>query len=211
MSLQFSIIVACNAEGGIGRNNAIPWKIKADLKYFSDVTRSTPTPTPTSSMITNKHKNIVIMGRKTWESLGKKPLPGRINMVISSQLQEGRTGTGSASGSRNGNGSVFFSTSLMRALQTIKLVWDDNIHQEVFVIGGEQLYKAAITMPECTKVYITQVHSRIADKAYMQQCDTFFPKDIMAQLFHETEESKQNKWLYENEWMYRFAVFERNA
>lgn len=200
MSLQFSIIVACNAEGGIGRNNAIPWKIKADLKYFSDVTRSTST--STSSTITNKHKNIVIMGRKTWESLGKKPLPGRINMVISSQLQEG---------SGSGGGSVFFSTSLMRALQTIKLVWDDNIHQEVFVIGGEQLYKAAITMPECTKVYITQVHSRIADKAYIQQCDTFFPKDIMAQLFHETEESKQNKWLYENEWMYRFAVFERNA
>ena len=200
MSLQFSIIVACNAEGGIGRNNAIPWKIKADLKYFSDVTRSTST--STSSTITNKHKNIVIMGRKTWESLGKKPLPGRINMVISSQLQEG---------SGSGGGSVFFSTSLQRALQTIKLVWDDNIHQEVFVIGGEQLYKAAITMPECTKVYITQVHSRIADKAYIQQCDTFFPKDIMAQLFHETEESKQNKWLYENEWMYRFAVFERNA
>lgn len=195
MSLQFSIIAACNAEGGIGRNNAIPWKIKADLKYFSDVTRSTST----SSMITNKHKNIVIMGRKTWESLGKKPLPGRINMVISSQLQEG-----------SGGGSVFFSTSLQRALQTIKLVWDNNIHQEVFVIGGEQLYKAAITMPECTKVYLTQVHSRIADKAYIQQCDTFFPKDIMAQLFHETEESKQNKWLYENEWMYRFAVFERN-
>jgi len=209
MSLQFSIIAACNADGGIGRNNTIPWKIKADLKYFSDVTRSTLTPTPTSSTMTNKHNNIVIMGRKTWESLGKKPLPGRINMVISSQLQEGHTGGGSSNG--NGSGSVFFSTSLQRALQTIKLVWDNNIHQEVFVIGGEQLYKAAIALPECTKVYLTQVHSRIADKAYMQQCDTFFPKEVLAQLFHETEESKQNKWLYENEWMYRFAVFERNA
>ena len=208
MSLQFSIIAACNADGGIGRNNTIPWKIKADLKYFSDVTRSTLTPTPTSSTMTNKHNNIVIMGRKTWESLGKKLLPGRINMVISSQLQEGHIGGGSSS---NGNGSVFFSTSLQRALQTIKLVWDNNIHQEVFVIGGEQLYKAAIALPECTKVYLTQVHSRIADKAYMQQCDTFFPKEVLAQLFHETEESKQNKWLYENEWMYRFAVFERNA
>ena len=75
--MNFSIIVACTDEGIIGVNNTIPWYIPDDLKYFKTITTGN-----------EKNKNIVIMGRNTWESLPTqyKPLKDRINIIISNTL-----------------------------------------------------------------------------------------------------------------------------
>ena len=64
---KFEIIIALNEKNGIGLNNQIPWKCPEDLKFFKEMTNN----------------NIVIMGRKTWESLPNKPLKNRINIVLS--------------------------------------------------------------------------------------------------------------------------------
>jgi len=66
--MKLSLIFAMATNGVIGRNNSLPWRLSEDLKYFKRTTMGHP----------------IIMGRKTWESIGR-PLPGRTNIVISSQ------------------------------------------------------------------------------------------------------------------------------
>lgn len=65
------LILACDLNGGIGYKNKLPWYIPLDLKRFKNLTQN----------------GVVVMGRKTWESLPKKPLPKRVNVVISKTLQ----------------------------------------------------------------------------------------------------------------------------
>ena len=68
----YKMIVAVDEKGGIGKDNKIPWHYLEDMKYFTRITIGT-------------EKNTIIMGRKTWDSLPKKPLPKRINIVISKE------------------------------------------------------------------------------------------------------------------------------
>ena len=68
--MNYKLIVATDEKGGIGKDNKIPWHFSDDLEYFSKITKG-------------EGKNSVIMGRKTWDSLPIKPLPGRANLVMS--------------------------------------------------------------------------------------------------------------------------------
>jgi hypothetical protein len=69
--IPFDLVVARSLNWGIGFNNQIPWKLPSDLKMFKQITTS------------GSEKNAIIMGRKTFDSIGKKALPNRINIVIS--------------------------------------------------------------------------------------------------------------------------------
>lgn len=69
--IPFDLIVAKTISNGIGLNNKIPWKLSKDLKMFKNITTS------------GNEKNAIIMGRKTFESINKKPLPGRTNIILS--------------------------------------------------------------------------------------------------------------------------------
>jgi len=126
-----SIIVATSLNNAIGRNNQLLWHISEDLKYFKKVTTG----------------HTVIMGRKTWESIGR-PLPNRRNIVISRSL--------------NIIGDVQVYSSLENAIAATKE------EQEVFIIGGGELYKQ--TLPIANKLYLTIVTQTIED------ADTFFPE-----------------------------------
>ncbi|MFN6941465.1 MAG: dihydrofolate reductase, partial [Parvibaculum sp.] len=66
MTVHISFVVAIADNGVIGRDNGLPWKLSGDMAHFKRVTMGKP----------------VIMGRKTWESLPRKPLPGRPNIVV---------------------------------------------------------------------------------------------------------------------------------
>jgi len=70
---DFSIVVAIDSQLGIGKNNALPWRLKEDMKHFRELTTA------------GTEMNSVIMGRKTWESIPQKfrPLPGRLNVILS--------------------------------------------------------------------------------------------------------------------------------
>ena len=113
------MIVARSSNHVIGRNNQMPWKISADLQFFKKVTMGHP----------------VIMGRKTWESIGR-PLPGRRNIVVSRNADLQLTGAEVAH-------------SLDAALATL------NEFPRVFVIGGEQLFTQAF--PKADRLYITEI------------------------------------------------------
>ncbi len=124
------MIVARSRNHVIGRDNQMPWKISADLQFFKRVTMGHP----------------VIMGRKTWESIGR-PLPGRRNIVVSRNHHYLATG-GELVG------------SLEEALKSL------SEFERVFVIGGEQLFSQAFGMAD--RLYITEIDLDI------DSGDTFF-------------------------------------
>ena len=125
-----SMIVARSRNHVIGRDNQMPWKISADLQFFKRVTMGHP----------------VIMGRKTWESIGR-PLPGRRNIVVSRNKDLQLTGAEVVH-------------SLDEALNSL------GEFSRVFVIGGEQLFKQAFDKAD--QLYITEIDLDI------EGGDTFF-------------------------------------
>jgi dihydrofolate reductase len=114
-----SMIVARSRNHVIGRDNQMPWKISADLQFFKKVTMGHP----------------VIMGRKTWESIGR-PLPGRRNIVVSRNPDLQLTGAEVVN-------------SLDAALSSL------SEFPRVFVIGGEQLFTQAF--PKADRLFITEI------------------------------------------------------
>lgn len=146
MVKPFSIIVAFDSQYGIGKNNQIPWHLPSDLKHFKEITTQVSNPAK---------KNALIMGRKTWESLPAKfrPLPGRVNMVLSKQ------------GGLNLPADVLCASSLEDALEKLSALKDI---ESIFVMGGAQIYAEAINHPACQKLQVTHVQGEYA-------CDAFFP------------------------------------
>lgn len=129
--MKISIIAAFNPQFIIGVNGKIPWHIPEDLKRFKRLTMGKP----------------IIMGRKTWESLGSKPLPGRLNVVVSSSI--------AISSSLSG---IMVTDSLATAIDFLRLGGQDD---EVFIIGGERLYQEAI--PLADSMYLTVVRKDIPE------------------------------------------------
>ena len=142
-----SAIVAMGPKQEIGRRGQLPWRLPEDLAHFKALTMGHP----------------VIMGRKTWESLPKRPLPGRRNVVVS--RQENYVAEGAE---------VF--GSLESALAACAP------DEEPFIIGGATIYEASL--PYLTHLYVTEVETDVAD------ADTWFPDIDMAE-WHETEKSER--------------------
>ncbi len=138
------VVAALDGSWGIGKNGGLPWKsLPGDMANFRKVT------------IGNK-QNAVIMGRKTWDSIPTKfrPLKDRLNVVISHspttlQLPDGVLAFG----------------SIDEAHEAL-LALESNI-EEIFVIGGAQIYAAAMNHPSCTTILLTRVSELCVD------CDTF--------------------------------------
>lgn len=157
--MEFNIIVAVEKNFGIGKNGVIPWNIPEDLAFFKHITTGT---LPTTSQF-NKERNAVIMGRRTFMSIGKC-LPRRTNIVISRNKESDETKKIIDTLS-NHSSSDLLCDSLNYALEYCKRSNFDN----VFVIGGEMLYKEAITHPLLNKIYLTSINEKY-------DCDTFFPQ-----------------------------------
>ncbi|KTD79395.1 dihydrofolate reductase [Legionella waltersii] len=125
-----SLIAALDEAGGIGLNNQLLCHLPADLQYFKSTTMGKP----------------IIMGRKTFESIGK-PLPGRENIILSTTL--------------NKISGALVIDSLDKALVCLQDA------PEIMIIGGEKIYKQAITF--ANRLYITKIH-------HLFNADAFFPK-----------------------------------
>ena len=131
--MEKCLIVAIADNNAIGRDNALLWHISEDLKFFKRTTLGSP----------------VIMGRKTFESIGR-PLPKRVNIVVSRGFNTGEE--------------VAVAASLEEAF---KVAEDTNL-EKCFVIGGGQIYSQAL--PLVDSLIVTHVHTVIED------ADTFFPE-----------------------------------
>ncbi len=137
--MTIALIVAASENNVIGRNNQLPWYLPGDLQYFKAMTLGKP----------------VIMGRKTFESIGK-PLPGRDNIVISRQSDYPTEG-------------IKLVSSLDQAIalgESINLI---NGVDEVMIIGGAQIYAESLELAD--RVYLTRVHRHVEGDAHFPALD----------------------------------------
>lgn len=132
--MVISLIVAFDENHCIGKDNRLPWHLSSDLKRFKRLTMG----------------HHLIMGRKTWESIGR-PLPGRKMLVVSRQKDFPLPET---------EGTLC--ASLEQALEFARMQGDD----EVFIIGGGEIFRQAL--PYSDRIYLTRVHIQVP-------CDTYFP------------------------------------
>ncbi|KAI2470407.1 dihydrofolate reductase-like domain-containing protein [Annulohypoxylon bovei var. microspora] len=164
---ELTLIVAATRNMGIGLNGTLPWTgLKKEMAYFARVTkRSSPSSSPTSTTTTNA----VIMGRKTWDSIPPKfrPLKGRLNIVVS------RSHSASSSSSQQQEAQAVEGpvrvNSLDDALAYLKFASGTG---KAFVIGGAQIYDAALKLPAARRVLLTRIQSPEFE------CDTVFPLEL---------------------------------
>lgn len=140
MPASLTLIVAYSTNRAIGRDNALPWKLPGDLAHFKRSTLGHP----------------IIMGRKTWDSLGR-PLPGRANIVIS----------------RNPDFTAAGATVVPTLQAAIDACGDVT---EAFVIGGAQIYAQAL--PLAQRVLATEVHADVEGDAFFPLLPSFQWKEV---------------------------------
>ena len=136
------LIVACDKNLGIGKNNDLPWKLREEMNFFKETTLS---------LKVYKKKNVVIMGRNTWESIPTKykPLRDRINIIITSK---------DLSEEIKDLPETFVFPSYYDAIEHINKKYKINYINKIFVIGGERLYKEALIKDNLVGIYITDIY-----------------------------------------------------
>ena len=140
----------------IGLNNTIPWNSKADLHNFRQLTTSTKLPIC---------ENVVIMGTKTWQSIGKR-LPNRYNIVISRNKDAKKV--------YNLPHDVGVSSSVESAIDQLKTISDV---ETIYIIGGSYIYKNALDLGVVDKIHMTFVSDTHTPSAF-DNSDTFFPLTV---------------------------------
>jgi len=129
-----SLIVAASTNNAIGKDNQLLWHLPNDLKFFKNTTWAMP----------------VAMGRKTFESLGGKPLNGRLNIIITRQKDWKHDGV-----------------VTVASLEDAVFLAQAHHYKELFIAGGGEIYKESLGNAD--RVYLTRVHAEIDG-------DTFFPE-----------------------------------
>eukprot|EP01023_Acetabularia_acetabulum_P029792 TRINITY_DN28077_c0_g2_i4.p1 TRINITY_DN28077_c0_g2~~TRINITY_DN28077_c0_g2_i4.p1 ORF type:complete len:548 (-),score=51.56 TRINITY_DN28077_c0_g2_i4:223-1866(-) len=164
--LPLQLLVATDDKGGIGKAGKLPWSLPQDLKYFKDLTSQTRS---------RDKFNAVIMGRKTWESIPSKfrPFKDRINIVLSRQGIKLDDNNGESIG---GSSCRQFS-DIKDALEWISA--EQQHIENVFVIGGGEIYRQALTEPDIVQ-HVQAIHLTRVEGDY--NCDTFLC-DINVGLF----------------------------
>lgn len=160
--MKVAIIVATDEQGLIGRENDLPWRLSADLQYFRRVTMGKP----------------IVMGRHTHESIGR-PLPGRRNIVVTSQPDYQAEGC-----------EVVHSVD-----EALALCEQD---EEVMIMGGASLYQQTLAVAD--KLYLTRVHATLPG-------DTWFPDWSEQEWRLSSQEHHQAD--AKNEYDYSFIEYER--
>lgn len=165
-----SIIVAAAQNNVIGKDNSLIWDLPADMKFFKEKTKG----------------HAIITGRKNYESIPEKfrPLPERTNIVVTRQLDY------------NAKGAIVVS-SIDEAIEYVRTHFTN---QEVFIIGGAEIYKQTLAI--CQKVYLTRIHHTF-------QGDAFFPELSLTewQLKTQLSISADEK----NKYPFTFETWERNT
>lgn len=166
--MRVSIIAVLAANNVIGRDNGLPWHLSTDLKRFKALT-------------TGHH---LLMGRKTWESVGK-PLPGRVSVVITRQ-----------DGYQVPPG-VILVRSVEEALEVAARAGDP----EAFVGGGGEIYQQSLHRAD--RMYLTRVHAEV-------EGDTFFPDFDDVSEWHLTD-AEHFEADEKNDYPFSFLTYERAA
>ncbi len=147
---MISIIVAVSENWGIGKDNELLWHIPEDLRRFKRLTSG----------------NVIIMGKNTWKSLPKRPLPNRKNIVLTDVPEEEIEGSITA-------------YSIEDALSKC------DRDKEIFIIGGGSIYMQFLNLAD--RLYITHVHKKAAADVFFPVIDTSIWKIIEEEDFQDTD------------------------
>jgi len=174
--MRIVMVAAVEDTGGIGWLGSLPWpNISADMKYFKELT--------TNGIVGNEgeYNTAVVMGRKTWDSIPSKfrPLPDRLNMVMT----RGKNLVG------NSGEYVHCRTVKSVALNCMKREIDD-----LFVIGGEEIYKLFMKYASVDYIYLTQIKG-------IFKCDKWFPE-------FNGKKVIESKLQTEDNMKFKFSVYE---
>lgn len=157
--MKLSLIAAIGQQNELGKDNKMAWNYPEDLQFFKEKTKG----------------ELLIMGRNTWHSIGAKPLPKRMHIILSKK----------------------YCPLMKQALGNVEDVavfdcWDMAFHfakiayfDEPFIIGGAQIYAQALQMPELQTCYITRIPETVQD------ADTFFPIELLEQNFILSQSREQ--------------------
>lgn len=156
--MMISLIAALAADRVIGMENAMPWDLPADLAWFKRNTLNKP----------------VIMGRLTWESIGR-PLPGRHNIVVSSQPG-------------NTTDSVTWVTSLEDALAAAGDV------EEIMVIGGGRIYEQMLDRAD--RIYLTHIDAEVEGDTHFPDYEPDEWQSVFSE-FHDADEKNSHSYCFE--------------
>tara|TARA_B100000575_G_scaffold272996_1_gene255561 strand:- start:4631 stop:6130 length:1500 start_codon:yes stop_codon:yes gene_type:complete len=175
---------------GIGNDGKLPWTIQKDLQHFKNITSKVP------NSDTLRFINAVVMGRKTWDSIPKsfKPLPGRINVVITNQDLH------------DNDPKIIFSKWDDFEKKLIDFQNDHNLKNEeppifineIFIIGGQKIYDLALKEKHINKVYITEVYTKGVFDTFISNINQFKNKFEILEV---------SKFQYSNNLYYRFIDY----
>ncbi len=155
--MKAALIAAVADNGVIGVSGALPWRIAADMRWFKAHTMGKP----------------VVMGRKTWDSLPKKPLPGRANIVVTRAKDFAAAG-------------AVVAHDILGALELARAEAARSGAGEIMVIGGAEIY--AVALPFVDRLYLTRVHAT-------PQGDALFPNfdsRTWREVFREPHPASEN-------------------
>lgn len=154
LNIELGVIVAMDNNRCIGKDNALPWSLKPDLAHFKRTTQETDS---RSSI-----KGVLIMGRKTFESMGSKPLPNRMSIIITGQKDYMK---------KNGikrSHLTFVVPTYKHAFTLACVIADTHGLKKVWAIGGVRVFQNA--MKHATTINVTEIDTEVEDG------DTFFPE-----------------------------------
>lgn len=167
---MIAAIVAVDSNWGIGYNGDLLESIPADLKHFKEITSG----------------HTIIMGRKTWDSLPKKPLPNRTNIILSREY------------------GITFDTDTQIGYMNLKWLYRmlENIDadKEIYVIGGGQIYKELLSL--CDRIYVTKIYKE------HENVDTYFPNLDAIGEWSATPIGELEKY---KDFTYQFWRYDRNS
>ncbi len=167
--MKVSLVAAIAENAAIGLRGNLPWRLPADQRHFKELTAG----------------HCLLMGRKTFDSIGRRPLPGRTNIVIS------RDGNFLAEG-------VVVARDLDAALDVARAQGEE----EAFVAGGTEIY--ALTLPLADCLYLTRVHAKV-------EADSFFPPyderewKLVRETHHEADDRNEYAFTIQ-EWRRRSSA-----
>lgn len=170
---MFSLIVAIGKNNEIGKNNQLLWHIPEDLKNFKKITTG----------------KTVIMGKNTYESIGK-PLPNRVNIVLSRNFLEiGKKISEDRKKYENETTKLEFFDDFQKVIEKYK-----DFPEEVFIIGGGEIYKKSLELGIITRIYMS--HVDFSD----DEADTYFPEIDWEKWVTLTEENYDG---------WKFCIYEK--
>ncbi|TKX27340.1 dihydrofolate reductase-like protein [Elsinoe australis] len=172
-----TLIVAATTKNGIGKAGGLPWPmLKKEMAHFARVTKRVPSSMTASSNSSKPVQNVVIMGRKTWDSIPQKlrPLKERTNIIITRQAPDSLA---------TSHEDVIVASSIEDGISQLasKEAGLSKTPGRYYIIGGSSIYEAALKLPHQKSILLTRIHEEY-------DCDTFFPIDL------ELDQAKQQGW-----------------